>query len=65
MKYNYDFSSIPIIAHYEWDENEQDSAICTLNLMTLVKKLGIGYQSIMSTQSDKDGSITVSVMYKP
>lgn len=67
MKYNYrsKVEAIPIIAHYEWDENEQDSAICTLNLMTLVKKLGIGYQGIMSTQSDKDGSITVSVIYKP
>ena len=67
MKYNYrsPIQAIPVIVHYEWDEAEQDSAICTLSLMTLFKKLGIGYQGIMSTQSDNDGSITASVIYKP
>lgn len=67
MKYNYRSSieALPVIAHYEWHEDEQDSAICTLNLMSLFKKLGIGYLGIMSTQSDNDGSITVSVIYKP
>ena len=49
--------------HYEWDNYEEDSAVCTYNLMVLLKMLNIGYASITMLQNHVCDT-TLTVRYK-
>jgi len=49
--------------HYEWDNTEEDSAICTYHLMLLLKKLKVGYIYVEANQSHV-GDTTITVIFK-
>jgi len=51
------------MCHYEWDNTEEDSAICTYSLMQLLQKLNVGYVYVNAVQNHVCDT-TIIVRYK-